>query len=49
MRKNHWGSKTSISVGHEHINFIHTFNNLNEFYTHIQIVEKLISNLYNNK
>ena len=37
-----WHSKTSISVGHEHINFIHTFNNLSEWH-HIYVnVEKLI-------
>ena len=32
----HCVSNTSISVGHEHIGFLHTFKGLKEFYTHIK-------------
>jgi len=35
-RKNGWTSNTSVSVGHEHINFFHTFGNLNEWHQHIR-------------
>jgi len=33
-------SETSISAGHEHINFIHTFGGLKEFQTHIEDFRK---------
>ena len=33
--KNGWKSNTSVSVGHDHINFIHTFGNMNEWHHHI--------------
>jgi hypothetical protein len=33
-------SKTSVSVGHEHVNFIHTFNSLKEFYVHMKDYRK---------
>ena len=39
-------SKTSISVGHEHINFIHTFNNINEWHTHIKDFRKVDKIIY---
>ena len=39
-------SKTSVSVGHEHINFIHTFNSLKEFYVHMKDYRKNDKVLY---
>ena len=33
--KNGWTSNTSISVGHDHINFIHTFGDMIEWHHHI--------------
>ena len=37
---NGWKSKTSISVGHEHIGFLHTFKRLQEFYVHMNDYRK---------
>lgn len=37
---NGWLSNTSISVGHEHISFAHTFNGLNQFNTHMRNFRK---------
>lgn len=44
--KNGWHSETSISVGHEHINFIHTFNNLSEWHHHIRERRKVDKIIY---
>lgn len=43
---NGWYSETSISVGHEHINFIDTFNNLNEWHQHIRNRRKVDKIIY---
>ena len=43
---NHWHSKTSISVGHEYVNFLNTFGTLKEFYTHIEDFRKVDTVIY---
>tara|TARA_B100001057_G_scaffold39408_1_gene35465 strand:- start:595 stop:1374 length:780 start_codon:yes stop_codon:yes gene_type:complete len=32
---NGWNSETSVSVGHDHINFVHTFGSFKEWHEHI--------------